>query len=295
MKKSIFTGSGVALVTPMNSNGDVNYTVLRDFTEWQIANHTDALIVCGTTGEASTLTNDERSKSIQTVIEQTARRVPVIAGTGSNDTAKAVFLSKQAQYLGADALLLVTPYYNKTTQNGLIEHYTTIADQVNIPCILYNVPSRTGVNISPETYAKLANHPNIVATKEASGNIAQTIRIRHLCGDNLDVYSGNDDMIVPMLSLGAKGVISVMANAFPQEVHELCNLYISADPTLASRRQIEYMPIIDALFSVVNPIPIKEMLNIMGWQMGQCRLPLDAPTDKLRELLSIYVKKREVI
>ncbi len=274
MSKPIFTGSGVAIVTPFDRDGSVNYQKLRELTDWQIDHKTDAIIVCGTTGEAPTLTYEEKIKTIQTVVEQTAGRVPVIAGTGTNDTAAAVSLSKDAQKIGADALLLVTPYYNKATQTGLIRHYRTIADSIDIPCILYNVPSRTTVNIHPETYQALSKHPNIAAVKEASGNIAATLRIKQLCGDALDIYSGNDDLYLPMLSIGAKGIISVIANILPQPAHEMYRLFVNGYVEECAKMQTQWMDLIDALFCQVNPMPVKAAMNLMGFNVGSCRLPL---------------------
>ena len=291
MSKPIFTGSGVALITPFDSLGAVNHKKLRELTDWHISQQTDAIIVCGTTGEASTLTHDEKIKTIHTVINQTAGRIPVIAGTGSNDTALAVSLSKDAEKCGADALLLVTPYYNKATQEGLIAHYTTIADSVNIPCILYNVPSRTTVNIHSETYHKLSTHPNIVATKEASGNMAAILKIRQLCGDALDIYSGNDDCYLPMLALGAKGVISVAANLLPRAFHEMYRLYIHGHIDTCQSMQIEWIDLINSLFSLVNPIPVKEALNLLGFDVGACRLPLTAMSESARNALKTTLQQ----
>lgn len=274
MSTPIFTGSGVALITPFDRTGSVNFQKLRELADWQIDQNTDAIIVCGTTGESSTLSAEEKIKTIQTVIDQTAGRVPVIAGTGTNDTAMAVSLSRNAQKIGADALLLVTPYYNKATQTGLVKHFTAIADSVDIPCILYNVPSRTTVNIHPETYAVLSKHPNIVAVKEASGNLATVQRIRQLCGESLDIYSGNDELYLPMLSLGAIGIISVIANILPRPAHEMYRLYVNGYIEECTKLQLEWIDLIDALFCQVNPIPVKAAMNLMGMDVGSCRLPL---------------------
>lgn len=295
MSKPVFTGSGVALVTPFDRDGAVNHAKLRELTDWHIGQQTDALVVCGTTGESSTLTYDEKINTIQTVINQTAGRIPVIAGTGSNDTALAVSLSKDAQKCGADALLLITPYYNKTTQDGLIKHYTAIADSVNIPCILYNVPSRTTVNIHPETYYELSKHPNIVATKEASGNFAAIMRTMNLCGDALDIYSGNDDCYLPMLSIGAKGIISVIANILPKECHQMYRLFIHDHIDACRSLQLEWMDLIDALFCQVNPIPAKEALNMMGFNVGSCRLPLCDMNDPYRKQLKKTLQNHRLI
>lgn len=295
MSQSLFTGSGVALVTPFNRDGSVNYRKLRELTDWQINHKTDAIIVCGTTGEASTLTHDEKLRTIQTVVEQTAGRVPVIAGTGTNDTASAVSLSQAAQKLGVDGLLLVTPYYNKATQNGLIRHYSLIAESVDIPCILYNVPSRTTVNILPETYRVLSQHPNIVAVKEASGNIAISIRIRQLCGDALDIYSGNDDIYLPMLSIGAKGIISVLANILPQSVHDMYQMFLDGHVEQCAAKQTDWMELIDALFCQVNPMPIKVAMNWMGFDVGSCRLPLCEMDEMPLRVLKATMQKYKLI
>ena len=271
-KNTIFTGAGIAIVTPMNADGSVNYAKYRELIDWQIENGTDAIITCGTTGESSTLTHEEHTQVIKTAIEQANGRVPVIAGTGSNDTAYGIELSREAQRLGADALLLVTPYYNKTSQRGLIAHYTAIADAVALPIILYNVPSRTGVTIQPATVAELAKHPNIVALKEASGNISAAAKIAATC--DIDLYSGNDDQVVPMMSLGAKGVISVASNIIPEVMVKMSHLCLEGQFEDASKLQIAYMDLIDALFIEVNPIPIKAAMNLMGMEAGSLRLPL---------------------
>ncbi len=288
MKKTIFTGAGVAIVTPMNADGSINFDKLGELIDWQIAEGTDAIIICGTTGESSTMTDEEHVEAIRYAIEKVAHRVPVIAGTGSNHTEYAVGLSKKAEELGADAILLVTPYYNKTSQKGLIVHYTTIANAVNIPIILYNVPSRTGVNITPETLKELAKVENIVAVKEASGNISQIARVAALCGDDLDIYSGNDDQIVPIMALGGKGVISVLSNCMPKETHEIAQLCLENKYPEAQAKMNKLLDFANSngLFCDVNPIPVKEALNIMGWDVGECRLPLvrmeDAKIEKLR-------------
>ncbi len=274
MKKTIFTGAGVAIVTPFNKDLTVNYEKLAELIEYQIANKTDAIIICGTTGEASTLTDDEHKECIRFAVEKVAGRVPVIAGTGSNDTAYAIELTRYAKEVGADAYLNVTPYYNKTTQRGLIKHFTTIADAVELPAILYNVPGRTGMTITPDTYKELCKHPNIVATKEASGKVDDVVRIRDLCGDDLDIYSGEDGLITPMLSLGAKGVISVLSNIKPKETHDICEEYFRGNVAASAALQIKYCKLIDALFCETNPIPVKAALNILGFDVGECRLPL---------------------
>ncbi|MBQ4628823.1 MAG: 4-hydroxy-tetrahydrodipicolinate synthase, partial [Clostridia bacterium] len=252
MKKTIFTGAGVAIVTPFNSDLSVNYDKLGELIEYQIANGTDAIIICGTTGEASTLTDDEHREEIKFAVDKVAGRVPVIAGTGSNDTAYSIELTRYAKEVGADASLNVTPYYNKTTQRGLIKHFTAIADAVDLPMILYNVPGRTGMTISPDTYKELSKHPNIVATKEASGNLADVVRIKYLCGDDLDIYSGEDGLITPMLSLGAKGVISVLSNIKPRETHNICVEYFRGNVEASAALQIKYSNLVDALFCETN-------------------------------------------
>jgi len=274
MSKHIFTGSGVALITPMHPDGSVNYKVLEQLLEFQIANGTDAIVACGTTGEAATLTVKEHCEVLSFVCEKVAGRIPVIAGTGSNDTNTAIELSKSAEASGADALLSVTPYYNKTSQTGLIRHFTTIADNIDLPIILYNVPSRTGCNIKPKTYAELCKHENIVATKEANGDISSVSQTRSLCGDQLDIYSGNDDQTVPFMSLGALGVISVFANFCPQEMHRICELCLENNFVEASKMNFHYVELMDIMFSDVNPIPVKTAMNLIGFHAGECRLPL---------------------
>lgn len=272
---SVFTGAGVAIVTPMTETGEVNYPKLEELLEYQIANGTDSIIICGTTGESSTLTHEEHLEVIRFTIEKVAGRIPVIAGTGSNCTDTAVYLSTEAEKYGADALLLVSPYYNKATQKGLIAHFTKIANSVKIPVILYNIPGRTGVNITPETLAYLAhNVENIVGVKEASGNISQVAKIAQLAGDELDIYSGNDDQIVPLLSLGGKGVISVLSNIAPQETHDIVAKFMEGDVSGSCKLQLKALPLIDALFCEVNPIPVKTAMNMLGWDVGPARMPL---------------------
>lgn len=274
MGNPIFRGSGVAIVTPMKADGSVNYDVLEQLIEFNIENHTDAIVACGTTGEAATLSEKEHCQVLNFVAEKVNGRVPVIAGTGSNDTATAVALSKSACESGVDGLLVVTPYYNKTSQAGLVQHFNVIANSVNLPMIVYNVPSRTGCNILPKTYAELCKHPNIVATKEANGNVSSVSATRSLCGDNLDIYSGNDDQTVPFMSLGALGVISVFANICPAEMHKICQLCLDNNFAEAAKVNFKYHEIMTALFSDVNPIPVKTALNFIGFDAGECRLPL---------------------
>ena len=291
MKNTIFTGAGVAIITPMNADGSINYDGFAENIEFQIANGTDAIIVCGTTGEASTMTDDEHIECIRFAVEKTAGRIPVIAGTGSNDTKYAVELSKIAQEKGADGLLLVTPYYNKASQKGLVAHFTAIADAVDIPIILYNIPGRTGVSIDMNTYKILGQHKNIVAVKEASGNISYTSKLIAQCGDLLDVYSGNDDIIVPMMSIGAKGVISVISNIMPKETHEITQLCLANNCEEAAKLQMKYLELINNLFIEVNPSPIKEAMNQMKMPSGPCRLPLCEMTDEHIETLKNSMKK----
>lgn len=291
MKKTIFTGAGVAIVTPMHADGSIHLEKFKELIDFQIAGGTDALIVCGTTGESATQSHEEHVEVIKTAVEHTAGRVPVIAGTGSNDTAYAVALSKEAESLGVDGLLMVTPYYNKTSQAGLIRHFTYVADQVDVPIILYNVPSRTGCNIQPATYAALAEHPRIVATKEASGNMSALVETIALCGDKLDIYSGNDDQILPVLSLGGKGVISVLSNIAPKPTHDMVQKYLEGDLEDSRRLQITYAPLISTLFSDVNPIPVKEALNLMGWDVGPCRMPLAPMSAAGRDKLKAEMEK----
>lgn len=275
MKRTIFCGAACAIVTPMFEDGSINYNELAKLIDFQINNNTDAIVICGTTGESSTMTDEEHAECIRFAVEKVAHRVPVIAGAGSNDTAYAVWLSKEAKQSGADALLHVSPYYNKASQSGLIRHYNAIADATDLPIIVYSVPSRTGVTFKPATYAELAKHPNIVALKEASGDISAIAQTRVLCGDNLAIYSGNDDQIVPILSLGGKGVISVLSNVCPRETHDICQLYFDGKVKESSDLQLANIELISALFSDVNPIPVKQALNFMGFAAGPCRLPLD--------------------
>ncbi len=291
MKKRIFTGAATALVTPMNEDCSVNYERLEWLVEEQIKAGIDALVICGTTGEKSTLRYDEHLRVIEAAAKKADGRVPIIAGTGSNDTVYSVELCDDAVAVGADALLMVTPYYNKTSQRGLIAHYNYIADRVRKPIILYNVPSRTGVNITPETYKELSKHRNIVATKEASGDLSQIAKIRYLCGDDLDIYSGNDDQTVPIMSLGGIGVISVLSNIMPYKMHKLCDDYLSGNINAASNDQIEYTGIINALFSDVNPIPVKEAMNMLGMNVGPCRLPLYPMSEQLSRNLELKLKE----
>ncbi|MBQ6830009.1 MAG: 4-hydroxy-tetrahydrodipicolinate synthase [Clostridia bacterium] len=292
-KPAIFTGAGVALVTPMHPDGRINHEKYRELIDFQIENGTDAIIAVGTTGEASTQNYEEHALALKTAIEHTAGRVSVIAGTGSNDTEHCIRLSTDAKAMGADGLLLVTPYYNKTSQRGLIAHYTKIANSVDIPMILYNVPSRTGVNIQPQTVATLYELPQIVAIKQANPDLAQTAQIAALC--DIDIYSGNDDLIVPMMSLGAKGVISVLSNVVPRETHEMCAAWLRGDVETAKRLQLTYLDLVNALFMDVNPIPVKEALNQMGFAVGDCRLPLYEMSDEMKQKMTSVLQRYSLI
>lgn len=295
MKNTIFTGAGIAIITPFNADGSINYDKLGEIIDYQIENGTDAIVICGTTGEASTMTDDEHRDCIRFAVKHTAGRVPVIAGAGSNDTKYAVELSKEAEEAGADALLHVTPYYNKTTQRGLIAHFTAIADAVNIPIILYNIPGRTGMNMDVSTVKELAKHRNIAAIKEASGNISYAAKLIAECGDMIDIYSGNDDMIVPLMSLGAKGVISVLSHVLPKQTHDMVQLCLENNFAEATKLQIEYLDLINNLFIEVNPIPAKEAMNMMGWNTGSCRLPLCEMTEEHKAVLRASLAKHGLI
>lgn len=295
MADHIFTGSGVAIVTPMNNDGSVNYEEYARLIDYQVNNGIDAIIACGTTGESATMSGDEHCKVIDFTVKHVDKRVPVIAGTGSNDTAFAVELSQEAEKLGADAILSVTPYYNKTSQDGLVRHYTYIADKINIPMILYNVPSRTGVNIRPETYAKLCKHPNIKATKEANGDLTALVRTMALCGDELDVYSGEDAQAFAITAMGGLGVISVFANLCPKESHDLVQKALDGDFKGSFEMQKKYIALMDALFSDVNPIPVKAAMNLMGYRCGSCRLPLAPMSDSGLAALKDCMKSYELI
>ncbi len=281
---SLFKGSGVAIVTPYNQNG-INFDKLGELIEWHIEEGTDAIIICGTTGEASTMTDNEQKETIKFAVEKVNKRIPVIAGTGSNNTKHAIDLSIYAENVGVDGLLVVTPYYNKTTQKGLVEHFTAIADNVNIPIIVYNVPGRTGLNILPKTIATLSKHPNIKGVKEASGNISQVAEIARLCPDNFYIYSGNDDMVVPLLSLGGKGVISVVANILPKDTHDMVINYLNGDIEKSRTLQLKMKGLIDALFIETNPIPIKTAMNLLNMNAGILRLPLTKMSEDNKKIL----------
>lgn len=290
---AIFTGSGVAIVTPMHEDGSINYEKFTELVEFQIKGGTDAVIVCGTTGEASTMSHEEHLDVIRHCVEVVKGRVPVIAGTGSNCTETAVYLSQEAEKYGVDGLLLVSPYYNKATQNGLYTHFKKVADSVKVPIVLYNVPSRTGCNILPQTVVRLCQDcENIVGVKEASGNISQIAHLAALAKGSVDIYSGNDDQIVPILSLGGKGVISVLANVAPRQTHEICAKFFAGDVEGSCKMQLEVMDLYGALFCEVNPIPVKKALNLMGMGAGSLRLPLtdmeEANTARLEKAMREY-------
>ena len=291
---SLFKGSGVAIVTPFDESG-VNLNKLGELIEWNISAGTDAIIVCGTTGEASTMSEYERKETIKYTVEKVNKRVPVIAGTGSNNTAASVNMSKWAESIGVDGLLIITPYYNKTTQKGLVLHFTAIAESVKIPLILYNVPSRTGMNLLPKTLKELCTIDNIIAVKEASGDISHIAQIKALCGNRMDIYSGNDDQIIPILSLGGAGVISVAANIMPKEIHEICRLYFDKKTDEALDLQLRTLSLINSLFTETNPIPVKTAMNLMGLNVGDLRLPLCSMSDSNLDLLVKELSKCKLI
>ncbi len=295
MKNPIFTGAAVAIITPMKDDGSVNYDEFGRFIDFQIENGTDAIVVCGTTGESSTLKVVEHNQAIKWCVEYVNHRVPVIAGTGSNSTACAIEISQEACDNGADALLLVTPYYNKTSQRGLIAHYTAIHDATNLPIILYNVPSRTGLNIAPETAYELSKLPRINGIKEASGNLEQVEKIRELCGDELNIWSGNDDQIYDLMERGGKGVISVLSNICPQETHDIVQKYLDGDKAGSKAMMNKYMKLAKAMFVDVNPIPVKEAVSLIGFNAGPCRLPLIEMDDKNKAYVKETMKEYGLI
>lgn len=292
MKQPIFTGAGVAIITPFTKEGKVNYPALKTILEYQIAHGTDAIVICGTTGESATLSHEEHTEAIRFTVETVAHRIPVIAGTGSNDTAYALHLSNEAEKIGVDGLLMVTPYYNKASQAGLIKHYTYLADRVSTPIIIYNVPSRTGCEVKPETYAELSKHKMIYAAKEASGNISSIAKTISLCEKDFAIYSGNDDQITAIMSLGGKGVISVLSNVAPQVAHDIAAAALAGDFEQSRKLQIEYLELCNALFMDVNPIPVKQAMNMMGFDAGPLRMPLcemnEASTAKLKAVMEKY-------
>lgn len=291
---TLFKGSGVALVTPFDKEGNIDFNVLEDLINFQIKNGTDALIICGTTGEARTMTKDEQISVVKFAVEKTNKRIPVIAGAGGNNTKEVVEFSKIMEDAGADGLLSVTPYYNKASYDGLIKHYHSQGDAVNIPIIVYNVPGRTGLNISPNQMKEIGEHENIVGIKEASGDIVQAMEIRRLC-PNLDIYSGNDDIVVPLMSIGGKGVISVLANIMPKETSEMCHLYLDGNEKEAGKKQVKYLKLIKALFKEVNPVPVKAALEIMGYNSTNLRLPLTKANKNTFDELKEILKELEVI
>lgn len=285
MKNTIFTGAATAIITPFNPDFSVNYTKLAELIEMQIAGNIDAIVTCGTTGESAVFSDEEHVEVMRFTTEKVAGRVPVIAGVGSNDTAYALWLTKEAEKMGVNGLLHVTPYYNKTSQKGLVHHFTKLADNTSLPIIVYNVPSRTGLNIAPATYKELSKHPNIVATKEAGGNISQVAETAQLCGDDLAIFSGNDDQIVPILSLGGKGVISVLSNIMPKQTHDICQLFFDGKVAESCALQLKLLPLINSLFCDVNPIPVKEAMNMMNLLVGPCREPLVEMNENTRARL----------
>ena len=289
---AIFTGAGVAIVTPMKNNEDVNYDKLEEIINWQIEEGIDSLVICGTTGEGSTLSDEEHRDALEFAYKRAAGRVPMIAGTGSNDTAYAIDLTKFACEIGYEGMLLVTPYYNKATQNGLIKTFTAIADESTKPCILYNVPSRTGCNIEPATYGVLADHPMITGIKEASGNISKIVETMAIVGDRLDLYSGNDDQIIPLLSLGGSGVISVLSNLFPKQTSQMCHKFFEGKTDEALKMQLDYLPLINALFCEVNPIPVKAAMAAMGFGEDYLRLPLTPMEDAHKQNLLALMRQQ---
>lgn len=291
---TIFEGSGVAIVTPF-TNDSVDYDKLKELLEWHVQEGTDAIVICGTTGEATTMTLEEKKSVIKFTVDVINGRIPVIAGSGSNNTKASVEMSKYCESVGVSALLVITPYYNKTNHKGLLKHFETINDAVNIPIILYNVPSRTNMNITPSTLKELSKLKNIVAIKEASGNLSQIAEMKALCGDSIDIYSGNDDQIIPIMSLGGKGVISVLANVIPKEVHNMTRMYLEGKCMEASKIQIDTLELTNALFSETNPIPVKTALNLMGCNVGPLRLPLYEMDDKLKLDLENTLKKYKLI
>lgn len=281
---SIFKGSGVAIITPFTETG-VDFEKLEELIEWQIENGTDAIIVCGTTGEASTMSEAERKATIKFTVDKVNKRIPVIAGTGTNNTEASINMSKWAEGIGVDGLLIITPYYNKTTQKGLVEHFKAIANSVETPIIIYNVPSRTGMNMDPKTLLKLSDIKNIVAIKEASGNISQIAKMKSLCGDKIDIYSGNDDQTIPIMSVGGIGVISVLANVIPKDMHNMCMEYLNGNHEKALKIQFDTLALNDALFIETNPIPVKTAMNLMGMKVGNLRLPLCEMVESNLEVL----------
>lgn len=295
MKNPVFTGSAVAIITPMNDDFSINYDEFKKFIDWQINNGTDAIVICGTTGESSTLKTVHHLEAIKFCVDYVNGRVPVIAGAGSNNTECGLELAEKACEYGVDALLLVTPYYNKCTQKGLIKHYTMYHDATNVPIILYNVPSRTGVNIAPETLKELSKLPRINGVKEASGNISQVMKIHALCGDDLNIWSGNDDQIPAVMACGGKGVISVLSNICPRETHDMVQAYLDGDANKCTEMMAKYLELANAMFVEVNPIPVKAACNMMGWAAGPCKMPLCEMTDEHTEYVKSVMQKYGLI
>jgi 4-hydroxy-tetrahydrodipicolinate synthase len=295
MKKTIFTGSAVALITPMNKDGSVNYETLGKLVDFHLNSGTSAFVACATTGESPVLSHEEHCKVIEYLVKRVHKRVPVIASSGSNNTQYALELSKALQGVGADALLLITPYYNKTSQAGFIKHFTYIADRVNLPIITYNIPSRTGCNIKPETYLELSRHPNIVGTKEANGDLAAAAKTAALCGDDLAIYSGEDNLTLPILSIGGKGVISTSANLIPKVMSDICRLYFQGNEAESRRLFLNYLELMNVLFVDVNPMPVKAAMNMAGWDCGKCRLPLTSVSNENAELIHRALKKYNLL
>lgn len=292
MKKELFTGSAVALVTPMHADGSINYDTLGKLVDYHLQNGTDAIVACATTGESPVLSHEEHCKVVEFIVKRVAKKIPVIASSGSNNTAYALELSKDLQSVGADGLLMITPYYNKTSQVGFVKHFTYIADHVDLPIILYNIPSRTGCNIMPETYFELSKHPNIVGTKEANGDLAAAAKTAALCGENLAIYSGEDNLTLPILSIGGKGVISTSANIIPKVMSDICHLYFQGNEKESRQLFLKYLDVMNTLFIDVNPMPVKAAMNMAGWDCGKCRLPLTEISKeneaKLRQTLQKY-------
>ncbi len=291
MKKTVFTGSAVALVTPMHADGTVNYETLDKLVDFHLKNGTSAFIACATTGESPVLSHEEHCKVVEYIVKRVAKKVPVVASSGSNCTEYALGLSRDLKSVGADALLMITPYYNKTSQEGFVRHFTYLADRVDLPIILYNIPSRTGCNIKPETYLELSKHPNIVGTKEANGELAANAKTIALCGDDLAVYSGEDNLTLPILSIGGKGVISTSANLIPKVMSDICRLYFQGNEAESRRLFLQYLELMNVLFVDVNPMPVKAAMNMAGWDCGGCRLPLVSVSEENAELLRRTLEK----
>lgn len=291
MKNTLFTGSAVALITPMHADGSVNYETLGKLVDVHLSSGTSAIVACATTGESPTLSHEEHCKVVEFIVKRTAKKIPVIASSGSNSTAYALELSKDLQSVGADALLMITPYYNKTSQAGFVKHFTYVADRVDLPIVMYNIPSRTGCNIQPETYLELSKHPNIVGTKEANGDLAANAKTAALCGDNLAIYSGEDNLTLPILSIGGKGVISTSANLIPKVMSDICNLYFQGNGAESRKLFLEYLDLMNTLFIDVNPMPVKAAMNLAGWDCGACRLPLISVSEESKEKLRVTLKK----